>query len=69
MTGINKGEPSATRLPFLCLADSLAGPTRELWAADGRSAHLACNLTSPLPHDTPRLVLWYKKGLLKPIYR
>ncbi|XP_050696805.1 nephrin-like [Eriocheir sinensis] len=48
--------------------DDYISPTREVWAADGRAADLKCNLTSPLPKDAPRLVLWYKKGLLKPIY-
>lgn len=45
------------------------GPTRMVWAAVGGMANLPCNLTSPIRDDPALLVLWYKQGVHKPIYR
>ncbi|KAG7156219.1 Cell adhesion molecule 1-like [Homarus americanus] len=47
----------------------MPSPTRIVWAAAGGPAELPCNLTAPLPKDAARLVLWYKTGVHKPIYR
>ncbi|XP_069178551.1 protein turtle homolog A isoform X1 [Procambarus clarkii] len=48
--------------------DDYISPTRQVWAAAGGAADLPCNLTSPVSRDSPRLVLWYKQGVHKPIY-
>lgn len=48
---------------------SSSGPTQRVWAALGGTGKLPCNLTSPPPAEPALLVLWYKNGIDKPIYR
>ncbi|XP_069951925.1 nephrin isoform X3 [Cherax quadricarinatus] len=48
--------------------DDYISPTRVVVVAEGGVADLPCNLTSPLTSDPALLVLWYKQGIVKPIY-
>ncbi|XP_063889357.1 LOW QUALITY PROTEIN: uncharacterized protein LOC135116077 [Scylla paramamosain] len=48
--------------------DDYISPTFPSRAGVGGRATLPCNLTSPLPRDPASLVLWYKKGIHKPLY-
>ncbi|KAK7079664.1 hypothetical protein SK128_026615 [Halocaridina rubra] len=47
---------------------SSIAPSRAISSAVGGMVNLLCNLTSPLPGDPAQLVLWYKRGVTKPIY-
>ena len=41
---------------------------KEVYGVVTGSAHLPCNVTSPTPGDSPRLVLWYKDDKPQPVY-
>ena len=41
---------------------------KEVYGVVSGSAHLPCNITSPTPGDSARLVLWYKDESPQPVY-
>ena len=45
------------------------GPTRTVWAIEGESCLLPCDLTSSQPGGRALLVLWYKEGVTSTLYR
>ena len=45
-----------------------AGSVSEISVMAGSSVSLPCNMTSSIPGDKVRLVLWYRDDLMAPIY-
>ncbi|CAD7085072.1 unnamed protein product [Hermetia illucens] len=43
-------------------------PVRVVWTALGRNADLPCDLTPPTPHDSVKLLLWFKDTTGIPLY-
>uniref|UniRef100_A0A1B0GE06 Ig-like domain-containing protein n=1 Tax=Glossina morsitans morsitans TaxID=37546 RepID=A0A1B0GE06_GLOMM len=43
-------------------------PARLVWAAIGKSVDLPCDLTPPAPHDSVKLLLWFKDMTGIPLY-
>jgi len=48
--------------------DDLISPHTAVWVLAGSTAVLPCNLSAPTKEDSVKLVLWYKRGILKPVY-
>ncbi|XP_050691470.1 nephrin-like [Eriocheir sinensis] len=48
--------------------DAVAGPTRTVWAIEGESCLLPCDLTPSQPGGRALLVLWYKEGVTSTLY-
>ena len=42
---------------------------KEVTGVSGGRANIPCDLTPPLAHDAPRLILFYKEDHQSPIYR
>ena len=45
-----------------------AGSVSDISVMTGSSVSLPCNMTSSIPGDKVRLVLWYRDDLMAPIY-
>lgn len=44
-------------------------PVRLIWAAQSKDVELPCDVTSPIPNDSAKLVLWFKDSTGIPLYR
>lgn len=47
----------------------IAGPVTRIQSVAGMLTNLPCNITPSSPTDRVNIVLWYKDGLGKPLYR
>ena len=47
----------------------IAGPVTRIQSVSGMLTNLPCNITPSSPTDRVNIVLWYKDGLGKPLYR
>ncbi|KAG4079950.1 hypothetical protein HA402_006262 [Bradysia odoriphaga] len=43
-------------------------PVRLIWAAQSKDVELPCDVTSPIPNDSAKLVLWFKDSTGIPLY-
>ena len=55
-------------LALVATAQCKSEDLKEVYGVVSGSAHLPCNVTSPTPGDSPRLVLWYKDDKPQPVY-
>ena len=58
---------SSIKLTFYLLEFSVA--IKGVTGVSGGRAEIPCDLTPPLAHDGPRLILFYKDEYSSPIYR
>lgn len=46
-----------------------AVPVRVIWAVKGKDVDLPCDITTSVPGDYPKLILWFKDTTGIPLYR
>ncbi len=56
------------KLLFVLSVECKTEELKEVYGVVSGSAHLPCNITSPSPGDSARLVLWYKDDSPQPVY-
>lgn len=44
-------------------------PVRVIWAVKGKDVDLPCDITTTIPGDYPKLILWFKDSVGIPLYR
>lgn len=44
-------------------------PVRVIWAVKGKDVDLPCDITTSVPGDYPKLILWFKDTTGIPLYR
>lgn len=44
-------------------------PVRVIWAVTGKDVDLPCDISTTIPGDYPKLILWFKDSVGIPLYR